>query len=239
MNYQIEQAISKIDEVKVSRFEYPAGDKNILDKAGCCFLAAFIRSTKAKKILEFGSGFSSLVIARELENKKEAFLYSVDSSKKFSNTGKDLVSSSCSGVHCEFFIAKVKPQIYNKRLLIGYSINKKKLEANGKFDLVSIDVPAYNRCICESATYEAFSLLREGGFIVIGNANSAKPYDKKWKKLFGKNAVFHYLDGLGDGIMVIEKIKNSKPKWLGLISSAQESCQTIKYAYKFWQGKLK
>jgi len=237
MNYLIDQAISQLDKIKVSRFEYPSEDKGILDQAGCCFLAALIRTTNAKKVLEYGSGFSSLMIAREIENKTGAFLYSVDSSEKYSKTGKDIVSASCSRIRFVFRQAKVRPHFYNRRLLLGYGLKPKELKKRGHFDLASIDLPAYNRCICESAAYEAFSVLKPGGFIVIGNANSADPKNKKWKKMFGQNAVFHYLDGLGEGIAVIEKIKDSKPSSLGFSSSIAESCRTIKYAIDFYSGK--
>lgn len=237
MNYLIDQAISELDKVKVSRFEYPAGSKDVLDPAGCCFLASLIRVSNARKVLEYGSGFSSLMIARELENKKGAFLFSVDSSEKYSKNGSEVVAASCSGIRCEFRRASVRPHIYNKRLLLGYGLTSKELKKRGCFDLVSIDIPAYNRCICESAVYEAFEVLKPGGFIVIGNANSADPRDKKWKKLFGNNAVFHYLDGLGDGIAVIEKLKDGKPAPLGFSSGIAESCRTLKFAWGMFSGK--
>ena len=89
MNYYIDQAISLMDKVKISRFEYPSGDKGTMDQAGCCFLVALIRVCGAKKILEFGSGFSTLMIARELENKKNTLFFSIGGvSKQMSSPGQ-------------------------------------------------------------------------------------------------------------------------------------------------------
>lgn len=239
MNYHIENALSEMDKIQLSRLEYPYDDKTILDPAGCRLLAAFIRSINAGKVLEFGSGFSSLIIARELEKQKDGFLFSVDSSDKYSSTGKEIVDASCNKIKCEFHLSKIVPRFYNKRLLMGYKISKTLLNKFAPFDLVFIDVPNYNKCICESTVYRCFDVLKIGGFIMLGNAACANQSSKKWKYIFGDNAEVHFLEGLGAGIMIIRKLQNASPKYPGFLSSIKESFKTLYYFFCFIFGKYK
>lgn len=232
MNSYIDQAISLMDKIKISRFEYPSGDKGTMDKAGCCFIAALIRVINAKKILEFGSGFSTLMIARELEGKKGSFLCSVDSWNNRTAAAKEYLAASCSNINYKIFNTEISMRLLNGRLLPDYDIKGLKIEEKAPFDLISIDVPPLNRFICEGAVYKAMKMLKKGGMAVIANAEQIDPQNEKWGKIFGGIAVFHWLSGIGEGIAVIEKTQDGKPKWAGLRENIIESWNTLKQIRK-------
>lgn len=237
MNYYIDQAISLMDKVKISRFEYPSGDKGTMDQAGCCFLVALIRVCGAKKILEFGSGFSTLMIARELENKKNTLFFSIDSWTERTAAAKEYLAASCGKINCSIVKTDMRLKLLNGRLLQDYDIKDLKLQEKAPFDLVSIDVPPLNRLICEAAVYKSLSLLKKGGMAVISDANKIEPLLADWKKMLSENATIHWLGGLGSGIAVIEKMKDGKPRWLGLKENISESLSTIRQMGKISKGR--
>ena len=238
MNPYIDQAISLMDKVRISRFEYPSGDQGAMDQAGCCFIAALIRISDAKKVLEFGSGFSTLTIARELENKKGSLLCSVDSWKNRTDSAKDFLSASSGKLNYRIMNTEMTISLLNGRLLPDYNLKGLKLENQAPFDIVSIDVPPLNRLICEGAVYKAMELLKKGGMIVISDAYKIEPENPKWKKMFKDSAKFHWLGGLGAGIAVIEKIKDGKPEWLGLSENIRESWLTIRQIRQIRKNKV-
>ena len=181
-----------------------------------------------KKIIEFGSGFSTLMIARELDGKKGALLYSIDSWTDRTNTAKDFLSAFSGRLNYKIMNTEMSLRLLNGRLLPDYNLKELKIEKQSSFDIVSIDVPPLNRFICEGAVYKAMGLLKNGGMIVISDAYKIEPEDPKWKKMFKGSAKFHWLDGLGAGIAVIEKVKDGKPEWLGLRENIKESLHSIR-----------
>ncbi len=78
MNPYIASAVAEMDKVAVSRLEHPGSWA--LDPASCRFLAGFVRALGARRIIEFGSGFSTLTMAREISSREDNYLLSIDDS---------------------------------------------------------------------------------------------------------------------------------------------------------------
>jgi len=167
------------------------------------------------------------MIARELENRKGTILCSVDSWKKRTAAAKEYLSASCDNINCQIAITEMELRLLNGRILPDYDISGLKIQEKSPFDIVPIDVPPLNRIICEAAVYKAMRLLKKGGMAVIADASLIEPKERKWKQMLGDNGIFYSLDGIGNGIAVIEKIKDGKPKWLGLSDNIKESWHTI------------
>ena len=107
---------------------------------------------------------------------------------------------------------------------MSYSLPDNLSPAHEPFDLVLISPSKCNSSICEASFRDSFPSLCEGGFIVISGANSIG-FD--WQKAYKDIAVFRLLEGIGKGVMVVEKIKNGKPAKLSLFSAIKAASSTI------------
>jgi predicted O-methyltransferase YrrM len=211
MNPYIASAVADMDKVPVSRFEYPG--PWAMDPASCRFLAAFVRALGASRILEFGSGFSTLMMAREIAALEGNSLVSIDDSAVYSAKAKDIFETADCPAKVEFRVAPLRPRFYGTRLLLSYGLPKGLIGALGPFDLVLIDTPQHDY-VRESAFYDAFDALKPGGYIVLDDANRAnmeKTYVRPWVSAYGDAIEPILLEGIGNGLCVIEKIDDTKP----------------------------
>jgi len=213
MNPYIASAVAEMNKVPVSRFEHP-GD-SALDPASCRFVAAFVRALGAKRILEFGSGFSTLMMAREIEAVEGNYLLSIDHLPAYSAAAREALESSGCQAKVDFRVAKLKPRFYGPRLLLTYDLPKGLLAALGPFDLVLIDSPEHNYA-CEAVFYDAFPAVAEGGYLVLGEANREgheKVSSLNWDHAYGEDIQPAFLEGIGNGLNVVEKLADGKPQY--------------------------
>lgn len=211
MNPYIASAVAEMDKVQVSRLEHPGSWA--LDPSSCRFLAAFVRALGAKRILEFGSGFSSLMMAREIAGQEGNYLLSIDDSPHYSRLAKDAFDSAGCSAKVEFRVAPLKPKFYGPRLLMAYDLPKGLLEAMGPFDLVLIDAPHadYGR---ESVFYDAFPAMGLNSYLVLDDANrpdTERAYVRAWQAAYGDAVDPVLLEGIGNGLGVIEKLSEKRP----------------------------
>lgn len=213
MNPYIASAVAEMDKVPVSRFEHPG--ESALDPASCRFVAAFVRALGAKRILEFGSGFSTLMMAREIAATEGNFLLSIDHLPGYSAAARDALESSGCQAKVEFRVAGLKPRFYGPRLLLTYDLPKGLLEALGPFDLVLIDSPQHNYA-CEAVFYDAFPAVASGGYLVLGEANREgheKVSSLNWDRAYGDAIQPAFLEGIGNGLNVVEKLGDDRPRY--------------------------
>ncbi len=222
MNPYIAEAIAAMDKVPLSRYEHPGSWA--MDPASCRFLAGFVRALGAKKIIEFGSGFSTLMMAREIAPVEGNYLLSIDSSRQYSEMAKEAYETSGCQAKVDFRVAPLRPRLYGTRLLLSYSLPKGLLEALGPFDLALIDAPHddYGR---EAVLYDVFNALAPGGYIILDDANREhmeREYVRSWQSAYEGSIDPILLEGIGNGIGVIEKIDDDTPLYprTGALSSS-------------------
>jgi predicted O-methyltransferase YrrM len=225
-----------MDKVPLSKLEHP-GD-TAMDPASCKFIAAFTRALGAKKVLEFGSGFSTLMMAREMAAAEGSSLLSIDDSPAFSAEAREAYDASGCQAKVEFRVAPLKPRLYGLKLLLSYSLPKGLLEALGPFDLILIDAPhpEHGR---ESVFYDAFPALANGGYLVMDDANrpETQAYVKAWRAAYGKDVDPIMLEGIGNGLCVIEKVSDARPRFTGL--GLADSLRTLRGYSGLLLGKKK
>ncbi|MBI4351133.1 MAG: class I SAM-dependent methyltransferase [Elusimicrobia bacterium] len=215
MNPYIAEAVAAMDKVPVSRYEHPGSWA--MDPASCRFLAGFVRALGAKKIIEFGSGFSTLMMAREIAPLENNYLLSIDSSPLYSAMAKEAFDGSGCQAKVEFRVAPLRPRFYGPRLLLSYSLPAGLLEALGPFDLALIDAPHldYGR---ESVFYDVFRALAPGGYVVLDDANREdmeRAYVRSWQAAYEGAIDPILLEGIGNGLGVIEKLSEAGPAYPG------------------------
>lgn len=213
MNPYIAAAVAGMDKVSVSKFEYPG--EWAMDPTSCRFLAAFTRALGARRVLEFGSGFSTLMMAREISVQEGNYLLSVDDSPRYTAQAREAFENSECPAKVEFRTAPLRPRFYGPRLLLSYDLPAGLLEALGPFDMVLIDAPHqdYGR---ESVLYDAFRAVLPGGYLIMDDANSAgveKEYVRAWTAAYGGALDPVLLEGIGNGLCVIEKLEEGAPAY--------------------------
>ncbi|MCM2267365.1 MAG: class I SAM-dependent methyltransferase [Elusimicrobiales bacterium] len=216
MNTYIAAAVVGMDKVPLSNLEHP-GEDLAMDPAACKFMAAFVRALGAKKVLEFGSGFSTLMMARELAAQEGNYLLSIDDSPRYSALAREAFETSGCQAKVEFRLAPLRPRFYGPRLLSSYSLPKGLLEALGPFDLVLIDTPHHDFGR-EAIFYDAFKAVMPGGYIVMDDANR-EPAEKicvrSWTAAYGEAVDPVLLEGIGNGLCVVEKLEEARPRFSG------------------------
>ncbi len=227
MNPYIAEAVAEMDKVNVSRLEHPGASG--MDPSSCRFLAGFVRALGAKRIIEFGSGFSTLMMAREMEPLEGNYLLSIDDSQHYSALAKEAFDNSGCQAKVEFRVAPLRPRFYGPRLLLSYSLPKGLLEAMGPFDLALIDAPHqdYGR---ESVLYDIFPAMAQGGYIVLDDANRAdteRAHVRAWQAAYPQAIDPVLLEGIGNGLGVIEKISEAKPAY-PLSGALSASLKTVR-----------
>ena len=228
MNPYIASAVAEMDKVVISRLEYPGS--GAMDPSSCRFLAAFIRALGAKRILELGSGFSTLVMAREIAAAEDNYLLSIDDSPFRSASAREAFDSSGCQSKVEFRVAPLRPKFYGPRLLLSYSLPKGLIEAMGPFDLVLIDA-SHHDCGRESGFYDVFPAVAPGGYIVMDDSareGMGKDSTRSWDAAYGEAIQPVLLEGIGNGLEVIEKLSDALPAALPIGNSVLTSLKTIK-----------
>jgi len=213
MNPYIAEAVAAMDKVPLSRLEHPGS--LAMDPASCRFLAAFVQALSARRVIEFGSGFSTLMMAREIAPQENNYLLSIDSSPQYSALAKEAFDSSGCQAKVEFRVAPLRPKLYGSRLLLSYNLPKGLLEALGPFDLALIDAPHhdYGR---ESVFYDVFDALAPGGYMILDDANREnmeRVYVRSWQAAYGDAIDPILLEGIGNGLGVIEKLSDARPAY--------------------------
>jgi predicted O-methyltransferase YrrM len=236
MNPDISTALAAMDKVEISRLEYPGA--GAMDQGSCRFLAAFIRATGARRILEFGSGFTTLVIARELAAVPEHYLLSIDDSPQFSAAAREAVENSSCGAGTEFRTVPLRPRFYGPRLLLSYDLPRGLLSALGPFDIVLVDPPhtAYGR---EAVFYDVFDAVAPGGYVIFDDANADGAWhnsSRSWDAAYGDAIKPTLLEGIGDGLEVVEKFEDAAPAPLPLAESLRVSAATLSTYLKLLKG---
>jgi len=170
------------------------------------FLAYLVSMMRPKYMLEFGSGYSSLVIAHELEKVDNGRLISIDNSKLWS---KKIESQRPQNYEkrLKLCVFPLKVRLYHKKILISYDVPIKFYKKYNKFDLVLVDGPHHD-VSREAVLYECFEQVRKDGVFMIDDSNSDHMQEtiRKWQKAFGDLIMINYFRDLGKGICIITKL---------------------------------
>ena len=193
----------------ISEFSHPGGWALHVDS--CKFLATLIRKYHLKNVLEFGSGFSSLMIANEIRHSTDHLLVSIDNSQYYSQIARQSLVKNNIKVNAGFYTFPIRPRIYHKKILLFYAIPQDFWSNLDKFDLVLIDAPHHDFGR-EASFYEIFCRLKIGGIAVIDDSNRKSlemVYAKKWQQVFGDAIKITLLKDIGSGLSVITKLQDT------------------------------
>jgi hypothetical protein len=206
-------------------FPHPGGWA--LNLESCKFLGNLVSSLSVENILEFGSGYSSTIIAHELTKVKTGFLYSIDNSTTWSMKAKHFASQNHLSHKVDFHVFKLSLRFYPKIAYMFYDIDDSFYDLCSIYDLVVIDGPSQD-IGRDGALYEIFSKVKVGGYFFVDDsrADHMRTVIKRWSLSFPTSVSIRNFYEIGNGITIIKKVRDTCDE--PYISSRQSFVSWIK-----------
>jgi predicted O-methyltransferase YrrM len=183
-------------------YEY---DTWVLGKDSMRFLVALTRALQPKKIIEFGSGLSTRILAGEVAG---GVIRSFDHSAAYSQRSRAALGAQSCDV--DVVHRPVALRCIEGKLLPFYRVRARDYAAVRDADLVFVDGPpgSWGR---EAALYSAFPHMRRGGLLLLDDA--ARPGERAaaqaWQARLGAAIDVDFLPTLGKGMLVVRKRENA------------------------------
>ena len=185
-------------------FSHPGG--RALSPDSCQFVGQIIRLLRPRKVLELGSGFSSIVISNELDQQEAGFLDSIDNSRAWSERACDMAEKNGVLDRVKFHVFALGLRIYPGLPCVFYKIPEN-FYSGGPYDLVFADGPGHE-VGRDGVLFEVFTRLRVPGYVILDDCNSdhMKHTVALWQERFALSIVFKEYRDIGKGVGVIEKV---------------------------------
>lgn len=186
-------------------FPYPGNWA--LSTNSCQFLATLVRHIKPERVIEFGSGYSSLIVGEELRKKGSGVLHSIDNSRTWNRRAKDEAAKHPRlAQHIQFYRFPLGMRIYGSQPVIGFKIPASFYFSPQPYDMVVIDAPHVdvNR---DSVLYEIFPHVKLGGFLFCDDCNASYMQWtlKRWEERYPDSFDIRLYPDIGNGIGIIIK----------------------------------
>lgn len=189
-------------------FPYPGKWALALDS--CRFLAEVIHQLKPDSVIEFGSGYSSLIIAEELRKNGAGILHSIDNSRTWSERARESASKYAAGAYVHFFRFPLGLRFYGGQPSIGFRIPRAFYAGKSLYDVAFIDAPHVdvNR---DGSLYEIAPHMKTGGLIICDDCNAE--YMKwtlaRWEERYRGCLKIQLISEIGNGIGLLVWTRNA------------------------------
>lgn len=225
--------ITRQDELRKYDLEFlnkPAFGGWRMEEDACRFIGRLCEELKPKRILEFGSGLSTLILAHEVSKGNIEKIYSVDHLKDFSGHPREIIKEKKAAVEFRHFPIRLKS--YEGKLFQFYSVPEDFLESIAPLDLVIIDGPPYYYNSREAALYAVYHYMSPKGMVLLDDANRHNRetlYLERWKTHFGGNIdVRIFRDEFKKGLASITMTNIKKPiSRFSVKERSGEACKSI------------
>lgn len=178
------------------------------------FLGSLVKYYDFENILEFGSGYSSSIIAYELEKANRGVLDSIDNSRYWSNCAADLASRNNLIHRIRFFISNLGLRICKNHASIFYDMEELANRLAPKYDLVVIDAPHHDLGR-DGALYLNIKKIKVEGYFFVDDckADHMQKTIKRWKTSFPQSISIKMFSEIGNGVAIIkrERVVGNEP----------------------------
>jgi len=190
--------------------EFPHPGDWALDQDSCKFLGKLIGTLKVENILEIGSGYSSVIIANELQKANKGFIHSIDNSNNWSVKAESFASETQLSHRISFHVFKLNLRVNSKIPYIFYDIDEDFFNLGPIYDFVVIDGPHHD-VGRDGALYDIFPKVKVGGYFFVDDAGAEhmRGTIRRWMTSFPTSITVRHFYEIGKGIAIIEKIHNT------------------------------
>lgn len=207
----IDEVLSTCSSFDLTAFNYPLQDEWALPAQTMQFAARIADMMKPARIIEFGSGYSTLVLAK-VSRQTNGRLLSFEHSEFFAQRTEAQLGSDAQAGAATILHRPLKIHRYGAKLLSCYSICWKEHKDFEGCELSLVDGPP-SSISREAVLYELFPRLRVGGVVLVDDMNreSEQRWLKTWKQVFGEALETCVLSSFGRGLGVFRKSRNADP----------------------------
>lgn len=204
------EAVRSASEAYVIPFAHPGA--RALHPDACRFLGQLVAALRPARVLEFGSGFSSLVIAGALGRPGGGRLHSIDHSPAWSARARAMAEEVGVGARVDFHVFALGLRRYGGLPCVFYRIPDAFHGGRDPYDLVFVDGPGHE-VGRDGALLEAFPRLADGGYVVLDDFNSAHVRRSLalWRARFPGALAVAELPRVGNGLGVIARVGDPGP----------------------------
>lgn len=161
-----------------------------MEKDTCQFIGRLCEKIKPQRVLEFGTGLSTLVLAHEAAKGNVGKIWSIDHLADFPGHPREILAQSNEKRLVDFCHFSLKLTYLGGKIFLFYAFPKDFFNEIGLLDLVIIDGPPYYYNGREAALYAVYPHLSPKGLILLDDAGRKKKeqvYLKNWKRYYGRN----------------------------------------------------
>lgn len=215
-----------------------------LDKDTCQFIGRVCERLRPRRVLEFGTGLSTLVLANEASKGNVGEIWSVDHLSDFEGHPRNMLSAKKQAGFVNFCRFPLKLTYLGGKIFFFYSVPRDFFRKKGPLDLVIIDGPPYYYNSREAALYAVYPHLSSSGLVILDDAkrkNREQAYLKNWKEYYRQNIDSTlFLDEFKSGLASIWLTEKKSPafnaafnrrmrdSWISLISAGRSTARNFR-----------
>lgn len=161
-----------------------------LEEDACRFLGRVCETLRPQRVVEFGSGLSTLVLAHEIKRGNVEEVWSIDHLNDFSGHPRGEILAAGLNEYVHFLHCPIRPGFFGGKLFHFYKLPEGMFNSIKSVDLIIIDGPPYFFESREAVLYLAFPALSENSLILLddaGRKNREQVYLGNWQRYFGAN----------------------------------------------------
>lgn len=173
------------------------------------FILADLLARDSRSVVEFGSGTSTLRLARDLPN---ATVVSIESDAHFHDELRERLAVHDPAGRVQLRAMQLRWQVHAGSLYLSYAASR----FPDKIDSVLVDgPPQWTRRGREACLYQVFSALRVGGRIYLDDCR--RPEEQRilanWQRSFAGSVKLVRVEPVGHHVAVLEKTADGRAHW--------------------------
>jgi predicted O-methyltransferase YrrM len=213
MERMLQEALETFPAFDFNRFGHPPQDEYAIAWQGMQFLARLVEVVRPRRVIEFGSGCSTVVLA-ELVRRCGGRVLSFDHKRKFARRSAAVLSERGLDQIAKVVRRPLTLRRYGLKLLPAYNIYWEQIQDFTACEVAFVDGPPgwIGR---EPTLYELFPRMALGGWIVVDDTNrrSERRWLETWRAAFGDALETAVFPEIGEGVAVLRKLSEARPAY--------------------------
>lgn len=213
MSFCLEEVLKTFARFDLCRFDYPREDGWALPWETMQFLGRLVEVLKPQRVIEFGSGLSTVVLAALLQQHGGRLL-SFEHSATFARQTAEGLRRAGLATAARLACRGMTFHRYGSKILPVYRILREDFDQFIPCEVAVIDGPP-GHIGREAVLYELFPRLAVGARVVMDDARrpDEQHWLKSWQSVFGEALEVQVFPQIGRGLGLLHKRSNGKARY--------------------------